>query len=205
MAASAPFIVVTGNIAAGKSTLVERLAVELDLPAYLERVEQNPFFGMPSDRSLESEAWFLTDSVVSHRAISRGRRGGVQERSVYEQIAVFAQARSRLGWLSSEELQLLETLSSLLAEGLELPDLLVYVEADLAVIQGRILARGRPQEQEIDAAYLSLLAELYDGFIDAWRRSPVYRLNSSRLDIREREDFHIVCQEIGEVLHERYR
>ena len=47
MSASAPFIVVTGNIAAGKSTLIEHLAAELRLPAYPERVGDNPFFGTP--------------------------------------------------------------------------------------------------------------------------------------------------------------
>jgi len=200
MPASAPFILVSGSIAAGKSTLVERLAAELGVGAHLERVEQNPFFGSPSDRALESEAWFLADSVATHRAIQRDGRGGVQERSAYEQVPVFAQARFRLGWLSADELALLHELARLLGEGLGPPDLLVYVEADVAVVQARIEARDRPGEQMIDSNYLSLLAELYDELIDGWRLSRVYRLDTTRVDIRHDDGFRLASHEILELL-----
>src|ERR1700691_1246060 len=165
MSASAPFIIVTGNIAAGKSTLIDRLAGELGLPAHLERVEDNPFFGPPSQRSLASETWFLADSVATHRAIERGGRGGLQERSAYEHVPVFAQARFRLGWLGADELRLLHTLDGLLTEGLEPPDLLVYLEADVGDLAARIAERARPGEHGLDPAYLSALAELYGEFV----------------------------------------
>jgi deoxyadenosine/deoxycytidine kinase len=194
MPASAPFIVVTGNIAAGKSTLIERLADELELPARLERVEDNPFFGSPSQRSLESETWFLTDSVAAHRAIERDGRGGLQERSAHEHVPVFARARRRFGWLGGDELQLLRTLAGLLTEGLAPPDLLVYAEADIEVLTARIAGRARPDERALDPAYLAALAELYDEFVDGWRLSPVYRLDTARVDVREEEGFRIACQ-----------
>lgn len=200
MTVSAPFIVVTGNIAAGKSTLVERLAAELGLAAYPERVEENPFFGSPERRALESELWFLADAARAHRAIQQGGTGGVQERSVYDQVPVFAQARFRLGWLAADELQLLQELALLLLEGLEPPDLLVYVQADLATIQARIRARERPGEQEIDSTYLSVLAELYEDFVGGWRISPVCRLDTARVDIREEEGFRTVSRDVERIL-----
>ena len=200
MAASAPFIVVTGNIAAGKSTLVDRLATELGLGAYPERVEENPFFGPPSERSLESEAWFLADSVNTHRAIQRGARGGVQERTVREHVAVFAHARARMGWLGEQDLDLLRTLSRLLEEGLRPPDLLIYLQADVAALQQRIAARSRPGEQDLDAGYLALLAELFDELVAGWELSPVFRLDSTGLDVRERHELGIAVEEIQEAL-----
>jgi deoxyadenosine/deoxycytidine kinase len=200
MTASAPFIVVTGNIAAGKSTLVQRLAAELGLAAHPERIQENPFFGSPQHRALESEMWFLADSVAIHRTIQREGRGGVQERSAYDHIPVFARARARCGWLGADELQLLEQLAQLLYEGLRPPDLLVYAEADLAAIAARITARGRPGEQLIDSGYLSLLAELYDELIDGWRLSRVYRLDTTRVDVRHDEGFRLASHEILELL-----
>jgi deoxyadenosine/deoxycytidine kinase len=200
MSASAPFIVVTGNIAAGKSTLVERLAAELGLPAHLECIEDNPFFGAPSERSLESEAWFLADSVVTHRAIERDGRGGLQERSALEHIGVFAQARHRFGWLDDEGLGLLGTLARLLTEGLAAPDLLVYMEADAATLQLRIAERARPVEQVLDPAYLAALAKLYDEFVNGWRQSAVYRLDTARVDVREQDGLAVACRAIEGML-----
>jgi deoxyadenosine/deoxycytidine kinase len=200
MSASAPFIVVTGNIAAGKSTLVQRLATELGLAAYPERVHENPFFASPQHRALESEMWFLADSVSIHRMIQRNGQGGVQERSAYEHIPVFARARARCGWLGVDELALLEQLAQLLYEGLRPPDLLVYADADLATIAARVTARDRPGEQLIDTSYLSLLAELYEELVDGWRLSPVYRLDTTRVDIRHDQDLRLVSREILELL-----
>ena len=202
MSASVPFIIITGNIGAGKSTLAGQLAAELGLEAHLERVEHNPFFGAPSQQPLECEAWFLADSVATHRAIQGAGRGGVQERSAMEHIPVFARARHRLGWLSDDGLALLEILDDLLGEGLEPPDLLVYLEADLATIQRRIAERARPEEQAIDASYLTILAELCDEFVDGWRLSPVYRLDSTRVDVRSVESTRIAWREMKRTLRE---
>jgi deoxyadenosine/deoxycytidine kinase len=200
MSALAPFIVVTNNIAAGKSTLVERLAMRLRVQAYPERVEDNPFFGDPAQHPLESEAWFLADSAVAHRAIERAGSGGVQERSVYEHVPVFARARSRFGWLSESQLELLQTLARLLVKGLPAPDLLIYSQADVELIRERIATRGRRAEQAIDPSYLSTLSELYDEFVDDWRLSPVYRLDTARVDVREDEGFQIACEGIEATL-----
>jgi deoxyguanosine kinase len=200
MSASAPFIVVTGSIAAGKSTLVERLAAELQLRAHLERVEDNPFFGPPSQRSLESEAWFLADSVAAHGAIERDGRGGLQERSAYEHVPIFAQARFRLGWLDGDGLGLLQTLTGLLTAGLKAPDLLVYAEAEVAVLRTRIAERDRSAERALDQGYLEVLAELYEEFIDGWGLSPVYRLDTACVDVREQDGFEIARRAIEGML-----
>ncbi|HEY2535675.1 MAG TPA: deoxynucleoside kinase [Solirubrobacteraceae bacterium] len=193
MSASAPFIIVTGNIAAGKSTLINRLTGELGLRSHLERVEDNPFFGTPSQRSLESETWFLVDSVMAHREIERSGQGGLQERSAYEHVPVFAQARRRRGWLDADEFALLRTLADLLTDGLKPPDLLVYLEADVQDLTARIAQRARPGEQLLDPAYLAALDELYDELVDGWRLSPVYRLDTTRVDVREEDGLRIAC------------
>lgn len=200
MAASSPFIVVSGNIAAGKSTLVRRLSPALGLPAYPERVEENPFFGPPSERSLPAETWFLADAAATHRAIQDGGQGGLQERSVYEHVPVFAQARAGMGWLGHDELALLQRLAALLSEDLDAPDLLVYVEARVDVLRARIAARGRPGEQALDAAYLAALGQRYEELVAGWRRSPVLRLDGGRVDVRDERSFAGVLQEIEEVL-----
>ena len=196
MAQASPFIVVSGNIAAGKSTLLRRIAPVLGVPAYPERVEQNPFFAAPSADSFATEVWFLSDSAATHREIQRGARGGVQERSVFEHVPVFGRARARFGWLRQAELGMLERLAELLAEGLAAPDLLVYMEASAGAVAERIASRGRAEEEGLEIGYLALIGELYDELVDRWCLSPVYRLDTTRLDVREDGAFQLVSREI---------
>ena len=80
------------------------------------------------------------------------------------------------------------------------PDLLVYAEADPAVIATRIAERGRPEEQPLDTGYLSLLAELYDELVDSWRLSRVYRLDTTRVDVRHEDGFQLASRRILELL-----
>ena len=138
--------------------------------------------------------------VTAHRAIERGGLGGLQERSAREHVPVFAQARFRLGWLDADGLGLLRTLAGLLTEGLAPPDLLIYAAADPAVLQARIAERARPGEQTLDPVYLSVLAELYDEFVNGWRLSPVYVLDTALVDVREDKGFRVTCREIEEML-----
>ncbi len=165
--------------------MVERLAPAMSLRAYPEHPEENPFFGPPGHRDFASETWFLADSVATHRAIRDNQGGAVQERSVYEQVPVFARARLRQGWLEQEAFDLLRILQRLLCDGLIPPDLVIFLRADQVSIERRIAKRRRPAEDDIDSSYLQLLGEYYEEFIADWQLCPVYYIDTEQIDLRD--------------------
>lgn len=76
---TAPFIAVCGTVGTGKSTLVRKLGEALSVPTFPEEVAGNPFFGAPAENALQSELWFLNESIAACKQAS-GHKGGVVER-----------------------------------------------------------------------------------------------------------------------------
>lgn len=179
-----PFVVVTGQIAAGKSSLVGALATAMGVPSHHERPDDNPYFAPPAQDALRAEAWFLAQSTAAYAAIGAGGAGGVLERSLEEHVDVFAAARHRHGWLDDGQLATLRARRSALAQALPAPDLLVHLEIDATTAAARIAARARPEERDLPAAYLHTLHALYDDFAAAWDRCPLVRVDAVRVDVR---------------------
>jgi len=89
---SRKYVVVAGNIGAGKSTLVQLLADHLGFIAYLEPVLENPFlkdFYADMRRwALQSQLFFLAHRATMHRNLSTNPHSVVQDRSIYEDAEV---------------------------------------------------------------------------------------------------------------------
>jgi deoxyguanosine kinase len=84
--------------------------------------------------------------------------------------------------LTGDELTVYERLHGALAEKIPIPDLVVYLRANLDVLMARIAARDRPYERAMDRAYIDSLRLAYDGFFAAYSRSPVLVIDTNRLD-----------------------
>src|SRR5262249_2817201 len=62
------------------------------------------------------------------------------------------------------------------------PDLVVYLEASLEVLQQRLPKRNRAYELRIPPEYLHSLAEAYRKFFHSYEDAPLLVVNSSRID-----------------------
>lgn len=189
------FIVVSGSIGVGKSTLVEALARGLSIEAHLERPEANPYFNRDPLFTFHAEVCFLTESLEATQ-LSSTRCGGVQERSVEEQVAVFARIHRLNGRLDDNELVLLERLLEASATSVARPDYLLYLHARPSTLLGRIRKRGRPGEESVDLAYLTQLHELYEAFIGEWDASPILRIDTDMIDFRDAETIRTILQRV---------
>lgn len=175
-------MIIGGNIASGKSTLVPGLAQALGVPPYLEHPESNPFFMSHDPRrvTFQSQAWFLAASVDDALA-SDSRAGGVQERSPREHAQVFARAHHNEGRLDDDELRLVDMIERTSTAALSPPDHFVFLDAPGEVLIERIRERARPSEDEITVEYLQLVQDLYERLLFAWTTCPVTRLATAEL------------------------
>jgi deoxyguanosine kinase len=180
MAYAGQTIVVAGNIATGKTGLLEALAPALDLPTFPERWEENPWFVGEAVDPFAAEMWFLLAAASDQaRALVSG---GIHERSLHEHALVFA--RDQLMGIDAE---ILMRVYGRLDERLPDPQLLIYLDAPAERLLERVRDRRRAPERGLTLARLRKLGASYRALISAWTRSPVLEIDTSRVDLRTHE------------------
>jgi deoxyadenosine/deoxycytidine kinase len=180
------FIAVAGNIGVGKSTLVEFLANRLGWSPFYEPVSENPyladFYRDMTAWAFQSQIFFLTRRLSTHRALLDHPTSAIQDRSVYEDAEVFAYNLFLQGNMAERDYLSYRELYHVLAQFLPPPDLVVYLRASVPTLVERISQRGRDYEKEIEPEYLQRLNDLYETWIDTFTLCPVLTVPSDDLD-----------------------
>ncbi len=189
------FIVIAGNIGAGKSTLTRLLSEKFGWQPYYESVSDNPylrdFYADMKRWAFHLQVYFLSRRFIEHQRIAASHNTVVQDRSIYEDAEIFARNLHDMGNMDDRDYEnyiaLFETMTSFLRP----PDLLVYLRADIPTLVSQIKARGRDFEQDIDPLYLERLNVLYEDWIKRYEKGPVLIVDSITLDFvhnREHQD-----------------
>jgi deoxyadenosine/deoxycytidine kinase len=200
------YIVLAGNIGAGKTTLVALMCELLGWKPYFEPVAENPylvdFYRDMASWAFHSQVFFLTHRVRSHRALMDDPWSVVQDRSLYEDAEVFARNLHRQGHISARDWQTYQGLYQTFTTLLPPPDLVVYLRASVPTLRRRIARRGRGFEAGISDEYLGQLNALYEEWIAGFSLAPVLTITSDRLDfVRRKTDL----RKVVEVVQERLR
>ena len=199
------YVVLAGNIGAGKSTLVGMLCGRLGWEPYYEPVTENPylddFYRDMKAWGFHSQVFFLTHRAQAHRALMDVPRAVVQDRSFYEDAEVFARALHLQGAINDRDWDtyqgLYRTLTTLLAP----PDLVVYLRASVPTLRHRISLRGREFESRISDEYLERLNALYEEWIAGFVLSPVLVVPSDRMDfVKDSTDLDRIVATVEERL-----
>jgi deoxyadenosine/deoxycytidine kinase len=183
------YLVLAGNIGAGKSTLVQLLTEKLGFAPYFEPVAENPFLAdFYSDMkrwAFHSQMFFLASRAKSHRELVHDPRSVVQDRSLYEDAEVFARNLHERDAISDREwvtyLEMYHTLCAVLPP----PDLVIYIRATVPTLKARIAMRARDIESSIPDSYLEDLNRLYEDWIENFTLAPVLTIPGDRLDFVE--------------------
>ena len=197
------YVVLAGNIGAGKSTLVRMMCDRLGWEPYYEPVAENPyladFYADMGRWAFHSQVFFLTYRAQAHRALMDVPRAVVQDRSFYEDAEVFARALHVQGAMSDRDWETYRGLYRTLTTLLSPPDLVVYLRASVPTLQKRIALRGRSIETRIPDEYLSSLNALYEEWIAGFTLSPVLIVPSDRLDfVKDSNDLDLIVSTVAE-------
>ena len=99
--------------------------------------------------------------------------------------------------LSSDEFALYQKIYEALRPQAPAPDLVIYLQAQPAVLAERVRRRAAPFERGLSEEYLALLAESYARFFHHYTAAPVLTVNSEKLDFVERDaDFELLVSRV---------
>ena len=169
------FVAVAGNIGVGKTNLTTKLANHLGWRAYYEPVIDNPYlndFYVDMRRwSFHLQVFFLSKRFEIHREMVGSEEPCIQDRTIYEDMEIFAATLHRSGFMSERDHSNYVDLFDAMTSFLRTPDLIVYLRAGVDTLVERILCRGRDCERDIDSTYLRALNDAYEDWVDRASRS----------------------------------
>jgi deoxyadenosine/deoxycytidine kinase len=195
------FCAVAGNIGSGKSTLTGLLAERFGWHAYYEHVAGNPYladFYAHMDRwSFHLQIYFLSKRFQHHQQILAGPESVIQDRTIYEDVEIFARNLHDMGHLDDRDFANYRELFFVMTQFLEPPDLLIYLRTSVPVLAERIRSRGRDFERDIPAVYLERLNAYYEDWIEAFELSPVLVVETDAVNlVDERHELEEVARRV---------
>lgn len=167
------YFAIAGNIGAGKSSLTTLLAKHFKWKAYYESVDENPylsdFYDDMTRWSFNLQIYFLASRFKSQKQFLSLEESFVQDRTIYEDVEVFAKNLYQMGLMSKRDYHNYRSLFDEVVAFLTPPDLLIYLRAEVPTLVRQIQKRGRAYESRIRIDYLEKLNALYEEWIAQYR------------------------------------
>jgi deoxyadenosine/deoxycytidine kinase len=166
------FIVVSGPIGVGKSTVTRIYSQITGYEPLFETVEGHPylekFYKDPSTYSFRTQAFFLWDRFNKHYKTVMSRKNIVADRSIYED-AIFARVLNLRGEMDDDDYyKTYLPHFKLLTQILKPPDIMIYLRASLDTLMYRIDKRARDMESSIPRDYMKMLQDSYEQWIEEY-------------------------------------
>ena len=190
----------------GKSTLTSLLSEYLCWEPFYEAVDDNPyladFYQDMRTWSFHSQVFFLSRRLGHHRQIIERPGTVVQDRSVYEDAEIFARNLYLQGNMTDRDWESYWELYQTVITILPPPDLVIYLQASVPVLQERIRQRGRDYEQQIATEYLTQLNELYETWVDSFGLCPVLTVpTADRNGVAVNSHLELIASRVLDKLH----
>ena len=163
------YIVIEGNIGAGKTTLAKMLSGRFDARLILERYYDNPFlpkfYSDPEKYSFHLELSFLADRY-SQLNKDLNNRDLFQPLTISDYYFMKSLIYSR-ATLTEDEYKLYRQVFDIMYSNTPKPDLYIYLHLSLDNLMRNIQNRGRTFEQGIQKDYL---VKIQDGYMDFFKQ-----------------------------------
>jgi deoxyadenosine/deoxycytidine kinase len=183
------YLVIEGNIGAGKTSLASRLAEETGSRLVLEAFSDNPFLAKfyedPDRYAFQLELSFLSERYHQIKTeLGHPDLFGQGVISDYFLAKSFIFSKYNL---KDDEMKLFEKLFSIINLQAPKPDLYVYLHLPVEKLLENIRKRGRSYEKHIKYEYLREVQEGYFGFFKSQQDMKILVLDTSNLDFVNNE------------------
>ncbi len=181
------YIAIEGVIGVGKTTLARLLKPLFDAQTLLEVFEENPFlarFYQDRERyAFQTQTFFLLSRYQQqHEAVPNALAiQNLISDYTFDKNKIFARLT-----LTGDELEMYERVQDTLGARIPLPDLIVYLRADVENLMARIARRDRSYERAMERDYIAALAQAYDAYYATYAAAPVLQVETNRMDYLQR-------------------
>ncbi|GGE97428.1 2-amino-4-hydroxy-6-hydroxymethyldihydropteridine diphosphokinase [Flavobacterium limi] len=197
------YIAFEGNIGAGKTTLVQKIAEDFNAKTVLERFADNPFlpkfykdqnrYAFPLEMSFLADRYQqLSDDLAQFDLF---RDFVIADYHIFKSL-IFAKIT-----LAEDEYRLYRNLFDIIYKEMPKPDLYIYLYQNTERLLQNIKKRGRNYEQNIQGDYLDKINNGYLEYIKSQTDLKVLIIDVSNRDfVRKHEDYLFVLNEIRRVI-----
>jgi len=191
---------IAGNIGAGKSTLAKKMSTSPLDKILLQVLNENnvaekqvialdegfdedilkKYYSDPKRYALMAQLNFFNGRLARQRDIANQKGIVIEDRTLQEDYHVFGKAQAIMGVMGEEEFQTYEKTFRLMTQNVKMPDVLIYLKADVETLEKRIQKRGRDSEEKIPTEYLNLLNNLYETYINEKVNCPIITIDANK-------------------------
>jgi len=176
-------ICIAGNLGAGKTTLVRSLARKLGWqtrPAvgydvtYLEDLFRNP-----GRWSFEAQMAFLSHKANSIKEAIKNGIDFVVDRSIYEDVAIFAQLFANMGMMDSRAYATYDTYANFILEEMPVPIAIIYCKCPPEICEKRLAGRPRPYQSLFPQGHIMRLHNRHEEWVSNFNLCPLFALDTN--------------------------
>ena len=191
------YLAVDGPIGVGKTVLVDKLVRRFEAVKVLEDVE-NPFLpDFYRDRpgaAFQTQMYFLLSRYKQQQEVIQQElfHRLVVSDYTFQKDRIFAYLT-----LGDDELAIYDKLYTSLEPVVPVPDLVLFLTADVDTCMARIRKRARSFEKEISDEYMAELIDAYNHYFHYYNRSPLLVVDTRNLDFPgSKHDFEELVQQL---------
>lgn len=195
------FLVIEGNIGAGKTTLAKMISEDYNAQFVGEAFADNPFlekfYADPKAYAFTLEMSFMAERYSQLMS-------ELQNRNLFKDFAVadYYFMKSLIFssvTLSDDEYKLYRKFFDIIYSRLPRPDLYVYLHKSTQNLQNQIAKRGRNYEQNIPDDYLEKISQAYFSYFKQQSEFPVLIIDTNQIDfVNDRNHYEKLCSLILE-------
>lgn len=193
------YLVVEGNIGAGKTSLCNKIAVDRNAKLILEQFADNPFlpkfYENPERYSFPLELSFLADR---YNQLKRN----LESFDLFKELIVsdYFFMKSLIfssSTLQKDEYKLYRQLFDIIYSSLPKPDLYVYLHKTAENLMKNIKLRGREYEQNISFDYLKSIEKGYFTFFKQQKNIKILIIDTNDIDfVNNNRDYKMLVNTI---------
>jgi len=182
------FICVAGNLGSGKTTFVRSLAKEngwqIRPTTSYDTSYLDDIFRDSKRWSFEAQVAFLTHKAQCIKDAVRNGIDFVVDRSIYEDIEIFAQIFADTGTMDPRAHRTYLSCARLILEEMPVPYMIIYCRCTPEECEKRLAGRPRPYQQLYPEGHIARLHEQYEEWVSRFTLCPLVVLDTHTWDTR---------------------